>query len=122
MRKEPKPGVKDVKKAFSVRLNQLLDDHKAPEKYAGRQVFLAEELKVSQESARKWLEGESIPRKAKILQMAQKWSCRASWLEYGELPKTNDHRTAAFLNHWELMNEAERDGLLLLLGTKISKP
>lgn len=107
-----------MKKAFSERLNQLLDDNKAPEKYAGRQVFLAEQLKVSQESARKWLEGESIPRKAKIQQMAQKWSCRASWLEYGELPSKNDAQTVELLGYWELMKEAEKGGLLLLLRSR----
>ena len=49
------------KKEFSKRLNEMLDKANLPKKGKGRQASLASLFAVSQESARKWICGESLP-------------------------------------------------------------
>ena len=78
---------KDAKIEFSRRLNEILDDANFTPKHQGRQEELRKIFDVSQKGARKWLEGESIPRHPRILRMVEIWPVRAEWLEYGTLPK-----------------------------------
>lgn len=73
-----------ARSAFSRRLNLLLDYYDVPSKHEGRQVILSKKMDVSQEAARKWLEGESIPREDKLIRLCQLFACRKSWLQQGE--------------------------------------
>lgn len=81
---------RNEKLEFSKRLNELLDEQHFRPKYKGRQEALAKLFDVSQIGARKWLEGEAIPKHEKIIEIATRFNARSAWLEYGELPKTAD--------------------------------
>lgn len=71
------------REAFSRRLNQVLDELRAPAKGAGRQSWLGKQFKVSQKGARKWLEGEAIPQGTRLSEMAQRWRLHFEWLATG---------------------------------------
>lgn len=73
----------DEKKLFAERLNQALDFAGIPPKGKGRQIQLASLFNVSQESARKWLEGESFPDTKRIPEIAKKLKVNAQWLLSG---------------------------------------
>lgn len=70
-----------IRKEFSERLNTLLDYYDYPKK--GRQYRFREEVGVSPETSRKWLTGEAMPRKEKIIEISTLYPCRPEWLEYG---------------------------------------
>lgn len=76
------------KVAFSARLNEALDDIRAPEKYKGRQLFVSEMIsgqggKVSQKGARKWLECEAIPAMDNLVRLARGLNVSLEWLATG---------------------------------------
>lgn len=73
----------DEKKLFAERLNKSLDFAGIPPKGKGRQTQLASLFSVSQESARKWLEGESFPDTKRIPEIAKKLKVNAQWLLAG---------------------------------------
>lgn len=68
---------------FARRLNDSLDKISYPAKHAGRQVQLAKDIGVSQKGARRWLEGEAIPRKGALQKVAKLIHVNASWLRDG---------------------------------------
>jgi transcriptional regulator with XRE-family HTH domain len=69
---------------FQVRINQACDNAShVPPKHAGRLVYLADRLHVSVEAVRKWLDGQSKPRRAKILEIAKLLGVDPNWLEVG---------------------------------------
>ena len=68
---------RNEKLEFSKRLNELLDEQHFRPKYKGRQEALAKLFDVSQIGARKWLEGEAIPKHEKIIEIEiGRASCR----------------------------------------------
>jgi SOS-response transcriptional repressor LexA len=73
----------DEKKGFAERLNMALDLAGIPQKGKGRQIQLASLFGVSQESARKWLEGASFPDTKRIPEIARKLNINAQWLLSG---------------------------------------
>lgn len=77
-------------KTFAGRFNQALDELppgvRPPRKGAGRQQFVARMFRVSQKGARKWLEGEALPRLARIPQIAGKCGINGEWLLTGQGP------------------------------------
>ena len=74
-----------TQKTFAARLNWLCDQHpEIPELNNGRQVTLKGVFKVSQEAVRKWLSGESEPRKPKMMEMVAYFGCRWEWLYSGD--------------------------------------
>lgn len=88
MKIEPMP-MKDKKVEFSARLNKTLDSVNFAAKGKGRQGLLGKAFGVSQKGARKWLEGEAIPRHATLVSMADRFGVNANWLEYGDGPMHN---------------------------------
>ncbi len=74
------------KKDFSERLNKALNNVGFPKKGAGRQIELANIFGVSQKGARKWLEGESIPKFTRLQEIALHFGLRVEWLASGEPP------------------------------------
>ena len=84
-------GIKDEKAAFSSRLNAVLDWKGFAEKNQGRQTKLAAMFKTSQKGARKWLEGEAIPRLENIRSIAQEFGVHIEWLHYGNGPISSYH-------------------------------
>jgi len=72
--------------AFSRRLNKLCDEKKLPA--YGRQSILRDYfrsigVRISQESVRKWLTGESIPRYEKIIVLCNFFDVSCEWLLTG---------------------------------------
>ena len=68
---------------FANRLNLALDRANIAKKGKGRQLQMAELFKVSQESARKWLEGKSFPDTKRIFEIAQQLQVSPEWLLFG---------------------------------------
>jgi len=73
----------DEKIEFSRRMNSVADILGIPPKGNNRQSLLGKMFHVSQESARKWLEGESIPQTAKCIEIAKKAKISFEWLMTG---------------------------------------
>lgn len=73
----------DEKIKFANRLNYALDKAGIPRKGKGRQLQIAEFFEVSQESARKWLEGKSFPDTKRIFDIAQQLQVNPQWLLFG---------------------------------------
>lgn len=71
------------REVFSLRLNNLLDLRGFAPKNQGRQTQLAKKMGVSHKGARKWLEGEAIPRLETVIQMAEQLNVNVQWLHYG---------------------------------------
>lgn len=77
----------DARHDFAVRFNEALDDAGVPPKNKGRQVAVGAMFGVTQNGARKWLEGESMPNTKRIPEMARQLGVRSEWLLAGEGPK-----------------------------------
>lgn len=67
--------------AFSLRLNQMLDDLDIPKR--GRLVLLAKRYGVTHPSARKWLVGEGYPDIVKLIDLAKWGKTTVDWLLTG---------------------------------------
>lgn len=105
----------EARSAFSQRLNSLLNYYNAPGKHEGRQVLLSKKMGVSQEAARKWLEGESIPREDKIIQLCQIYPCRKSWLQHGEGEMVQDATLDEIMELTQKLNSDARQTALQVL-------
>lgn len=68
-------------KSFAVRLKEALDDLGIPER--GRQMLLSREFKVSQPSAKRWLDGQNYPDTEKIIEIALWSKTSIDWLLTG---------------------------------------
>ncbi|MFT4048001.1 MAG: hypothetical protein QM661_15100 [Solimonas sp.] len=83
---------------FAARFNQALDElparQRPPHKGAGRQNFVAQMFHISQKGARKWLEGEAMPRLSRIPQIATRCGVNGEWLLTGQGPMRPDESTA----------------------------
>jgi hypothetical protein len=77
-------------KSFAGRLNYALDqlppESRPPEKGRGRQAFVAKMFRVSQKGARKWLEGEALPRTTRLAAIARRCGVNGEWLLTGQGP------------------------------------
>lgn len=85
----PRKGTRE--KAFARRLDKALSSHpRSPIGY-GRNTWLLRELshqsiKVSNETIRKWLAGESMPRRDKMTALAKTLRVDETWLAMGAQP------------------------------------
>ena len=68
---------------FALRLNKALDAAGYPPLNKGRQVTVAKDFGVSQEAARKWVSGESVPTTTRTTEIAQKLKVNTEWLLSG---------------------------------------
>lgn len=68
---------------FAERMNTVADKLGIPAKGKNRQALLGAKFSVSQESARKWLSGDSIPRDAKCIEIATTAKVNYEWLKTG---------------------------------------
>lgn len=78
-----------VKTGFSARLREICEDAEMPER--GRQTLLAKQFSVSQQAAKKWLSGESLPELDKVVAIADWAGVTVNWLLQGLGPKRGDH-------------------------------
>jgi len=84
------------KQGFSDRLNAVLDAAGVVKIGDGRQGVLKDLLKVSDKGARKWIQGESIPRYEKLLKIVEKYKktgVTVEWLLSGN-PELSPFKTA----------------------------
>ena len=90
-----------IRREFSARLNEALDDKHAPPKYKGRQTYVAKLFGVTQKGARRWLEASSLPRAGTQSKIAKKLGVRVEWLMFNLGPKraelSNDNEMNAEL-------------------------
>lgn len=85
----------EPKIAFAARLNELCDDAGILPKGKNRQAIVGKMFGVSQEAARKWLEGESIPSHERMDAMCRKWDVSYEWLATGRSQKRISYGIAA---------------------------
>ncbi len=69
---------------FSKRMNIVADMLKIPPLGKNRQSVLGKMFGVSQEAARKWISGESMPQLSKCIEIAQKANVSVEWLLTGK--------------------------------------
>jgi hypothetical protein len=74
------------KEEFAARMNQVADLLEIPKKGKNRQKSFGNLFSVSQEAARKWLEGESFPSTEKAIQIAKRANVNFEWLMTGRGP------------------------------------
>lgn len=79
--------IENIKKDFSKRLNEVLDEHHFKEEDDGRQTALGKMFNVSQNAARKWLLGEALPQLSRVLQICERFDINPLWLLMGSTPK-----------------------------------
>lgn len=73
---------------FNRRLKQACDDNPNIPPYGhGRQVYVSNKLKVSQEAVRKWFTGEARPRTDKMRALANLLEVDEAWLSLGIEPE-----------------------------------
>ena len=92
-------------RAFSDRLNQLLDARGFAAKGKGRQVELAKRYDLTQKGVRKWVEGEGLPETARMMQIARDLQCNFQWLAQGTGPRDVD--PSAYSPEMELLQRME---------------
>jgi hypothetical protein len=73
----------EEKEGFARRMNRVADLLKIPPKGQNRQFLLGKKFHVSQESARKWLEGESFPTTEKCIEIAKEANVSFEWFVTG---------------------------------------
>jgi hypothetical protein len=73
----------EEKEGFARRMNRVADLLKIPPKGQNRQFLLGKKFSVSQESARKWLEGESFPTTEKCIEIAKEANVSFEWFVTG---------------------------------------
>jgi len=71
---------------FAKRLNDALDEIGVPPKGSNRQKIVGDLFGVTQKGARKWLEGESIPRMGTLRRICEKVDRNVNYLLTGEGP------------------------------------
>lgn len=110
----------DQKKSqFSQRLNFALDEIGFSKKNKGRQRELADLFNVSQIGARKWLEGESIPRYERVIEIADRFGLRVEWLLYGEPPMYRVGETRGKYSN-EALQSRQREQALVEIFRELS--
>lgn len=76
-------SMKNEMAEFSKRLNLVADQNGMPAKGSGRQGAMAALFGVSQKGARKWLEGEAIPKLSRLNEIAKHFGVNSEWLLSG---------------------------------------
>lgn len=77
-------SMKDENAKFSERLNAAADNYGMAPKGSGRQIAMGKMFNVSQKGARKWLEGESIPKTSRAVEIANRLGVNFQWLMSGQ--------------------------------------
>lgn len=78
----------DEKRAFSERLNLVLDEEGLPPKGNGRHNKLAKDWNLSANGVRKWLEADGIPETSRLIAIAKRYRVNFEWLATGRDPGT----------------------------------
>jgi hypothetical protein len=93
MRKAPRRSASSPRdkigsrETFGKRFNQLCDEQGIPPKGKNRQKIVGIRFSVTQQGARKWLEGEGFPEMEKAIEIAISFNVCVEWLLTGRGPK-----------------------------------
>ncbi len=99
-------------------MNIVADILGIPPKGNNRQTLLGKMFNVSQESARKWLTGESIPQTEKCIEIAKKAKVGFEWLMTGRGIEIYDHSPEAkVLMAMQNMDEATKYQVVKISNT-----
>lgn len=104
---EPMVTKENDKQAFSDRLNAVLDAAGVVKIGDGRQGILKKIFKVSDKGARKWIQGESIPRYERLLEIVERYKktgVTVEWLLSGN-PELSPFRNKISENKNAYMNK-----------------
>lgn len=101
--------MRNIKLEFAARVNYVADKLGVPAKGKNRQERLGKMFGVSQESARKWLEGESIPKTETCIEMALKANVDINWFLTGRgIPDYGNNPESKVLQIMQHMDEATK--------------
>jgi transcriptional regulator with XRE-family HTH domain len=92
---------------FAQRLRELCEDKELPER--GRQSRLGQRFKVSQQAARKWLDGLNYPDMRTIVAIAEWGEVNVNWLLQGVGPKHGNRVDAKVLVLDEALHALPRE-------------
>ena len=118
-------GYLKEKTEFAERMNLVADKLKVPPKGKNRQQSFGKMFGVTQEAARKWLEGESMPQIPKCIEIAKTAGISFEWLMTGRgemitayIPESNtpEHQILLLM---ENMDEATKYKLIKIGDTLI---
>lgn len=109
----------DALKAFAQRLHEICDDKSLPQR--GRQSRLGERFKVSQQAARKWLDGVNYPDMKTIVAIAEWAEVNINWLIQGVGPKTGTRVDSKVLILDEALHALPRDSALDVIDSLRAK-
>lgn len=116
------------KAKFAKRLNEVCDDLQIPPKGKARQTTVAKTFSVSQESARKWTEGESIPKYETILAMAEYFRVNSEWLFSGRGQKNINapqieisEDALKIAKSFDMLSEEKKAAYRVLLGEDVER-
>lgn len=73
-----------LRRQFAHRLNEAMSQHPDTANPRGRAAFLARKLEVTPKAASKWVNGEAIPRGARLLELCKILGVSVGWLRDGE--------------------------------------
>lgn len=112
----------DHRREFVRRLTDACDRSSlVPPPNAGRQVFIAQRLSVSNESVNKWFKGTSMPRPQKMKELAKLLGVDEAWLALGITPELDRQKR---LNHGRNSDGAAQlvFGMMTFAGIKCGTP
>lgn len=108
----------NLKIEFSQRMNYVADKLKIPPKGKNRQSVIGKLFGVSQEAARKWLEGESIPKNETCIEIALKADVSFEWLMTGRgIPDYGNTPEAKVLIAMQNMDESTKYQVVKISNT-----
>lgn len=112
----------DEKESFAERMRVVADRLGIPPKGKNRQASLGKLFNVSQEAARKWLSGESIPEMARCIEIAKRAEVSIEWLLTGRgvevYSNTPEAKVLLAMQH---MDEATKYQLVKI-GDSLAEP
>ena len=118
-----------LERAFAKRLTQALDRHPACPPAYGRNSWLIRELahqriEVSLETIRKWLAGETMPRRRKMTALAKILRVDETWLAMGAQPvkAVSNDRVAALEDAMREIEAAARSAQIRDIISRVMPP
>jgi transcriptional regulator with XRE-family HTH domain len=114
----------EEKQGFSRRLNAACEFREI--KLRGRPAYLAKQMGVSPQGARKWLEAYSIPDQTNIGRLAVLLQVNAEWLQVGPgdtvIPANTDEVAQKLAFIWAALSEDDKKTILRLASGLATLP
>lgn len=115
---EPMVQTEDLRSAFISRLKEAMEDNGIPAWGGGKQ--LAKLSGLTEKAISKWLNGESMPGRANMHNLASKLGVRVEWLQFGSGGKQEEESASPILDsrvpprNFDLGDSPEYTGVLQL--------